>query len=218
MRGLIPWCMIVSLLPAACGGLPPLREAAYPIDCRPGLSAQELLKRGDAHRDVMLSGTPPANTVPEQWTPIRKIHAARARTCYQLVLDAKQDHAYALMNSGFTHLVESTYPESTPEARDLALVSATNFLQKAFDAEPLDAQSYYYLGEIAARRGQCDKALRIFQALVTSGWSYSHVYAWTGYCQELAGRSNDAKTSYQKAVTLSNPIGIAEWARSRVAP
>jgi len=105
-----------------------------------------------------------------------------------------------------------------PAVRDQELVAAATFLQKAFDAEPLDAQSYYYLGEIAARRGQCDKALRIFQGLITSGWSYSHLYVWTGYCQELVGKPLDAKSSYQKATTISNPVGIAEWARSRAKP
>ena len=84
------------------------------------------------------------------------------------------------------------------------------------NVQTLDAQAYYYLGEIAARRGQCDKAMRIFNSLLTSRWKYSHVYTWMGYCQESEGKKKEAQEAYQKAVDESNPVAIAEWARLRM--
>jgi tetratricopeptide (TPR) repeat protein len=213
---LVRFSVLASVLLLSCGGLPSLRQADFPANCGKGQPVEELLKRGNAHRDLMLRETPPPHFDPEQWTESRKIYGTRARACYRLVLDTQRDNGYALLNTGFTYMVESTFPELTPELRDHALVTATNYVQQALAAQQSDAQHYYYLGEIAARRGQCDKALRIFNALVTGHWSYSHLYAWMGYCLELRGNSKEAKGYYQKAVDLSNPVGIAEWARSRV--
>ena len=208
--------VIIALLVASCGGTPPIRQSAYPIDCRKNQPIKDLLQRGDVHRNRLMEETPPEGIEPAQWKQARKIHASRARTCYQVVIDTKPDHAYALLNMGFTHLVESAFPDQTPEGRDKALIIATNYVQQSLDARQLDAQATYYLGEIAARRGQCDKALRIFNALISSRWSYSHVYAWMGYCEEAGGRPAEAQQAYQKAVDLSSPVGIAEWARSKI--
>jgi tetratricopeptide (TPR) repeat protein len=201
---------------SACAAPTPVREANYPIDCRKDQPIKELLKRGDTHRNFMMKESPAENTTPEQWVKIRGIHGARARTCYQLVLDVRKDHHYALLNMGFTHLVESTFPDLKPEAREKSLVTATNYVQQALDVRRLDAQAYYYLGEIAARRGQCDKAIRILNSLVSSRWSYSHVYAWMGYCYETKEKPNEAKDAYKKAVELSNPVDIAEWAKKQI--
>jgi tetratricopeptide (TPR) repeat protein len=200
----------------ACAGPTPVREAEYPIDCKKDQPIKELLRRGDIHRNLMMRDKPADNTLPEQWTQVRGIHGVRARICYQLVLDAKPDHPYALLNMGFTHLVESTFPSLTPEVSEKSLVTATNYVQQALSARRLDAQAYYYLGEIAARRGQCDKAVRIFNALLSSRWSYSQVYAWLGYCDEQMKKPKEAHEAYKKAAELANPIDIGEWARSRV--
>jgi tetratricopeptide (TPR) repeat protein len=199
----------------ACGGGTPVRQAAYPIDCRQGMPIKDLLQRGDSHRDRLMQETGPENIDPEQWQQVRKVHGLRARTCYQNVLDEKPDSAYALENIGFTYIVESTLPEQTPEARDKDLINATNFFRQALDAQHLDSQAYFYLGEIAARRGQCEKAMRIFNALISSRWNYSHVYVWMGYCDETMGDAEGAKQNYRKAAEISNPIAIAEWARSK---
>jgi tetratricopeptide (TPR) repeat protein len=201
---------------AACAGPPPIREAEYPIDCKKDQPTKDLLRRGDVHRNFMMREKPADNTVPERWAQVRGIHGVRARICYQLVLDAKPDHPYALLNMGFTYLVESTFPDSTPEAREKSLVTATNYVQQALGARRLDAQATYYLGEIAARRGQCDKALQIFNALLSSRWSYSQVYAWMGYCDELMSKPKEAREAYKKAAELANPIDIGEWAKSRM--
>ena len=201
---------------AACAGPSPVREAEYPIDCKKDQPIKELLRRGDVHRNFMMREKPVDNTAPEQWVQIRVIHGVRARICYQLVLDAKPDHSYALLNMGFTHLVESTFPDLTPEAREKSLVTATNYVQQALSARRLDAQAYYYLGEIAARRGQCDKAVRVFNALLSSRWSYSQVYAWMGYCDDLMNKPKEAREAYKKAAELANPIDIGEWAKSRI--
>lgn len=212
-------CLIslsLLLFIAACAGSPPIREAEYPIDCKKDQPIKDMLRRGDVHRNFMMRDKPADNTVPEQWTQVRAIHGVRARICYQLVLDAKPDHPYALLNMGFTHLVESTFPDLTPEAREKFLVTATNYVQQALSARRLDAQAYYYLGEIAARRGQCDKALRIFSALLSSRWSYSQVHAWMGYCDELMKKPKEAREAYKKAAELANPIDIGEWAKSRI--
>jgi tetratricopeptide (TPR) repeat protein len=207
---------LFSILLISCGGLPTLRQTAFPPDCRKDQSVKELLKRGDTHRDLMMREITSSDIDEEQATQIRKSYGTKARTCYRFVLDTQRDNAYALLNTGFTYLIESTFAEQTPETRDTTLVMATNFVQQALDVQQFDAQSNYYLGEIAARRGQCDKALRIFNTLLASQWSYSHVYVWTGYCLELQGNWKEAKQSYQKAADLSNPVGIAEWARSRI--
>jgi tetratricopeptide (TPR) repeat protein len=208
--------LLFSVFLVSCGGPPPIRHSAYPIDCRKEQSIKDLLQRGDDHRNHLLQETPPENTEPEQWTQVRRIHATRARTCYELVLDSKPDHPDALLNVGFTHLVESSLPDQTQESREKELIMATNFIQQSLEARRLDAQAFYYLGEIAARRGQCDRALSIFSALIASRWNYSHVYAWIGYCHEQAGRPAEAKEAFQKAVELSNPVGIAEWARTQI--
>jgi tetratricopeptide (TPR) repeat protein len=208
--------LVCMALLISCGGPPPIRQANYPIDCRKGQPIKELIRRGDVHRNLVILEKPPENTNPEQWPQIRKLHASRARTCYQLVLDNKPDHFYVLLNSGFISLVESTFTDQGHEARDKSLLTATNYIQQALKAQQLDAQSYYYLGEIAARRGQCDKALRIFTSLLTSRWSYSHVYAWMGYCHELLRKPKEAQDAYRKAAEISNPLGIAEWARSKI--
>lgn len=207
--------ILAALVLTACGGGTPIRQSAYPIDCRQDMPIKDLLARGDEHRDRLMQETGPESIKPEQWPEVRKVHATRARTCYQAVLDNKPDSAYALENIGFTYIVESTLPELTPEARDKNLINATNFIRQALDAQHLDAQAYFYLGEIAARRGQCEKAMRIFNALVASRWSYSQVYAWMGYCDEVTGDAEGAKQNYRKAAEVSNPIGIAEWARSK---
>lgn len=201
---------------AACAGSPPIREAEYPIDCKKDQPIKELLRRGDVHRNFMMRDKPADNTDPEQWTQVRGIHGVRTRICYQLVLDTKPDHPYALLNMGFTHLVESTFPDLQPESREKSLVTATTYVQQALSARRLDAQATYYLGEIAARRGQCDKALRIFNALLSSRWSYSQVHAWMGYCDELMKKPKEAREAYKKAVELANPIDIGEWAKFRI--
>jgi tetratricopeptide (TPR) repeat protein len=208
--------LVCIALLVSCSSLPPIRQASYPIDCRKGQPIKELLRRGDVHRNLMVLEKPPENTNPDQWPQIRNLHANRAKICYQLVLNSKQDHSYALLNSGFVSLVESTFADQGQETRDTSLVTATNYIQLALNVEQLDAQAYYYLGEIAARRGQCDKALRIFTSLLASRWSYSHVYAWKGYCHELLRKPREAQDAYQKAVEISNPLGIAEWARSKI--
>ena len=200
----------------ACGGLPPLRQTFVPLDCRRVQPIAELLKKGDAHRLAMMREKAPKGTDPEVWLQIRERHGSRARACYRLVLDIQKDHAYAILNQGFIFLVESTFPDQTPEAKQHALITATNHVQKALNLQRLDAQDYYYLGEIAARRGQCQQATKIFNALLTSDWSYSHVYAWLGYCQEVTGQPKDAQRAYRKAVEISNPVAAAEWARSRI--
>lgn len=200
----------------ACAAPAPVREAEYPIDCIKDQPIKDLLHRGDVHRDFMAREKPGDNTAPERWTQVRAVHATRARICYQVVMDAEPDHPYALLNMGFTHLVESTFPDLTPEAREKALVTATRYIQRVLTARRLDAQAYYYLGEIAARRGQCDKAIRIFNALLTSRWSYSHVYAWIGYCDEQLKKPKEAREAYKKSAELANPIDIAEWAKSRL--
>lgn len=201
---------------AACAGPAPVREAEYPIDCKKDQPIKDMLRRGDIHRNVMMRDKPSDNVVSEQWTRVRAIHGVRARICYQLVLDAKPDHPYALLNMGFTHLVESTFPDLTTESREKSLVTATNYVQQALSARRLDAQAYYYLGEIAARRGQCDKALRIFNSLLSSRWSYSQVHAWMGYCNEQMKKPKEAREAYKKAAELANPIDIGEWAKSRI--
>jgi len=208
--------LLLMILLSACAGPLPLREANYPIDCRKDQPIKDLLKRGDSHRNFMMRENPSENTAAKQWPQVRGIHGARARTCYQLVVDTKSDHPYALLGIGFTYLVESTFPDLKPESREKSLIAATNYVQQALSARRLDAQAYYYLGEIAARRGQCDKAKRIFNALLASRWSYSHVYAWMGYCDELAGKSKEAREAYKKAAELSSPVDIAEWAKSRI--
>jgi tetratricopeptide (TPR) repeat protein len=206
----------VLLLLTACAGTIPVREAEYPIDCKKDQPVKELLRRGDVHRNFMMREKSSDHAEPEQWTQVRTIHGSRARICYQLVLDAKPDHPYALLNMGFTHLLESTFPALTPEAREKSLVTATNYVQQALNARRLDAQAYYYLGEIAARRGQCDKAVRIFNSLLSSRWSYSQVYAWLGYCDEQTNKPKEAREAYKKAAELSNPIDIGEWAKSKI--
>jgi len=206
----------IIVLLSACAGPTPIREADYPIDCKKDQPIKELLRRGDIHRNVMMHDKPVDNTLPEQWTQVRAIHGVRARICYQAVLDAKPDHPYALLNMGFSHLVESTFPGLTPEASEKSLVTATNYVQQALSARRLDAQGYYYLGEIAARRGQCDKAVRIFNALLSSRWSYSQVYAWLGYCEDRMKKPKEAREAYKKAADLSNPIDVGEWAKSRI--
>ena len=208
--------LMLAVLLVSCAGPAPIRHSAYPIDCRKEQPIKGLLQRGDVHRNQLMQEAPPENTDPDRWLQVRKIHAARARTCYQLVLDGKPDHAYALLNVGFTHLVESSYPEQTEGSREKALITATNYTQKSLESRRLDSQAYYYLGEIAARRGQCDRALQIFNALIASRWTYSHVYTWTGYCYELEDKPEEAKEAFQKAVQISNPVGVAEWARSRI--
>ena len=200
----------------SCGAPAPLRQRAYPIDCKKGQPIKVFLQRGDVHRNHMMRERPPEKTDPERWVKIRKIHGSRAQTCYQLVLDTKSDHAYALMNQGFLKLVESTFPDQEEGEQNKLLLTATNYVQKALEAQQLDAQAYYYLAEIAARQGQCDKALRILNALLTSGWSYSHVYAWIGHCQETMKKIPQAQAAYKKAAELSNPIGVAEWARLKI--
>jgi Tetratricopeptide repeat len=209
------FAFIAALFLASCAGNTPVRQAAYPIDCRKDMPVKDLLQKGDAHRDRLMQETGPEDIKPEQWPQIRKVHAVRARGCYQEVLDQKPDQVYALLSIGFTYIVESTLPEQTPENRDKNLINATNYIRQALDARRLDAQGYYYLGEIAARRGQCEKAMRIFNSLVASRWNYSHVYAWMGYCNETMGNPEEAKQDYQKAAEISNPIGIAEWARTK---
>jgi tetratricopeptide (TPR) repeat protein len=209
-----PLLLIVFVV--SCSGTAPIRHSAYPIDCRKEQPAKDLLQRGDVHRNQLLQETAPDDTEPEMWTQVRRLHGVRARTCYQLVLDEKPDHPDALLNIGFTHLVESTLPDQEQESRDKALITATNFIQQSLEARRLDAQAYFYLGEIAARRGRCDRALSIFNALIASRWDYSHVYAWIGYCEEQAGRPGEAKSAYEKAVEISNPVGIAEWARTKI--
>ena len=208
--------VFLIFLLAACAGPEPIREIAYPVDCKSGMVLKELVKRGDRHRNRMMRENPPKNTDLKRWTQVRKIHAIRARACYQYVLDAKPDHSHALLNKGFTHLVEATYPNETPGERDKSLATAANLIQQVLSSQKLDAQAYYYLGEISARRGQCEKATRIFKSLLTSGWSYSHVYVWTGYCRDLMGKPKEAQEFYKKAVELSHPAGISDWARSRV--
>jgi tetratricopeptide (TPR) repeat protein len=175
-----------------------------------------LVKRGDAHRDMMMQETPPDNSPPEQWPQIRAIHGSRARLCYQYALDAKPDHAYALLNMGVIHIVESSFPDLRPEVREKSLVTATHYIQQSLNVRRLDAQAHYYLGEIAARRGQCDKAIRIFNNLIASKWSYSHVYAWMGYCYEANRKVKEARDAYKKAADIANPIGMGEWAKSRL--
>lgn len=204
------------ILLTACAAPAPVREADYPIDCRKDQPIKDLLRRGDVHRDFMMLEKSPDQSPPEFWSQVRVIHGLRARTCYQLVLDLKPDHPYALLNMGFTYIVESTFPESSPEAREKSLVTATGYAQQVLSARRLDAQGYYYLAEIAARRGQCDKAMRIFTALLTSRWSYSTVYAWMGYCDEAMKKPKEAREAYKKAVDLANPIDVAEWAKTRI--
>jgi len=206
----------LMILLTACASPPPIREADYPIDCRKDQPIKDLLRRGDVHRDYMMREKPADQTPPELWSQVREIHGIRARMCYQAVLDVKPDQPYALLNMGFTHIVESTFPASSPEAREKSLVTATSYVQQALNARRLDAQGYYYLGEIAARRGQCDKAMRIFTALLTSRWSYSHVYAWMGYCDEVLKKPTEAREAYKKAADLANPIDVGEWAKSRI--
>lgn len=208
--------LITLLLVSACAHTAPVREAEYPIDCRKEQPIKDLLRRGDVHRNLMMNEIPEDRSAPERWTQIRAIHGDRARMCYQLVLDAKPDHPYALVDMGFSYLVESTFPDLAPEAREKALVTATRYMQQALNARRLDAQAYYYLGEIAARRGQCDNAKKIFNALLTSRWSYSQVYAWIGYCDEIRKKSPEARAAYQKAVEAGNPVDIAEWAKSKL--
>lgn len=209
--------LLFIFLFSACASPPPaLRETDYPVDCKKDQPVKELLRRGDIHRNYLMRETPSDNTPPERWRQVREIHALRARSCYQLVLDAKPDHPYAILNTGFTYLVESTFPDLTPEAREKALVTATQYAQQALNARRLDAQAYYYLGEIAARRGQCDRALRIFNALLASRWSYSQVYAWIGYCQERMGKPKEAQEAYRKAAEVANPIDLGEWAKTRI--
>lgn len=216
-RRLFPPALIVLCIGlSACTGPPLLREADYPIDCKKDQPIKELLRRGDVHRNYMLRESPLENVVPEQWVQVRGIQGVRARMCYQIVLDAKSDHSYALLNMGFTHLVESTFPGLMPDAREKSLVTATTYVQQALNARRLDAQAYYYLGEIAARRNQCDKALRIFNALLSSRWSYSQVYVWMGYCYELTSKPKEAREAYKKAAELANPIDVGEWAKSRL--
>ena len=207
---------IIMILVAACAGPPPVREANYPTDCKKGQTVKELFRRGNVHRDMMMRERPSGKASEEQWVQVRGIHGARARTCYQLVLDQNPDDAHALLNYGFTYIVKSGFPDLSKEARDRTLVSATEYVQRAQKAQPLDAHSYYYLGEIAARRGQCDRAERIFNALLTSRWIYSHVYVWLGYCYESTAKPQQAKEAYTKAAEISNPIPIAEWARRRI--
>jgi tetratricopeptide (TPR) repeat protein len=208
--------LIALLLVSACAAPAPVREADYPIDCIHDQPIKDLLHRGDVHRDFMMRERPDDNTAPERWAQVRALHASRARICYQLVLNTTPDHPYALLNMGFTHLVESTFPDLTPEAREKSLLTATGYIQQVLAARRLDAQAYYYLGEIAARRGQCDKAMRIFNALLTSRWSYSQVYAWIGYCDEQLKKPSEAREAYKKAAELANPIDIGEWAKSRL--
>ena len=214
-RGLFLFSLSALFLLTACAGTAPIREAEYPIDCKKDQPIKDLLRRGDVHRTFMMRDKPADTTPPEQWTQVRAIHGSRARICYQVVLDAKPDHSYALLNMGFIHLVESTFPDLTPESREKSLVTATTYVQQALGARRLDAQATYYLGEIAARRGQCDKALRIFNALLSSRWSYSHVYAWMGYCDDRMKKPKEAREAYKKAAELANPIDIGEWAKSR---
>jgi hypothetical protein len=216
MPAIVRLILLFAVFISACVAPPPIREANYPIDCRKDQPIKELLRRGDSHRNFMMKESPSENTTPEQWVKIRGIHGARARTCYQLVLDARPDHYYALLNIGFTHLVQSTFPDLEPDPREKSLVTATNFVQQAANTRRLDAQAYYYLGEIAARRGQCDKAVRIFNSLLASRWAYSHVYAWLGYCHESNEKVREAKEAYMKAAELSNPVDIAEWAKRRI--
>lgn len=208
--------LVLLIFVISCGSPPAIRQSSYPKDCREGQPIKELLQRGDVHRDKLILESAPANVDPERWPEVRKIIATLARTCYQLAIDQKPDHAYALLNTGFTHMVESTYPDLDVKGRDKALITATNYVQKALKAQPLDAQAYYYSGEIEARRGRCDKALEIFNLLLASRWNYSHVYTWMGYCLETTGKRDEAQAAYQKAVDISNPISISEWARSKV--
>lgn len=208
--------LLIAVLAAGCAGAEPLRETDYPIDCKKDHPVKDLLRRGDVHRDHLLQETAPKGQAPEQWLQVREIHAERARRCYQAALDAKPDHPYALLSLGFTYLVEATYPEAPPARRDKALLAATHFMQQTLAARPLDAQAYFYLGEIAARRDQCDRALKIFHALLSSRWSYSHVHAWIGYCHELSGRAKEARAAYRSAADLAQPIEMGEWAKSRL--
>jgi tetratricopeptide (TPR) repeat protein len=215
-RVFLLFALTALFLLSACAHPAPVREAEYPIDCRREDSIKDLLRRGDVHRNLMMKEIPEENTTPERWTEIRAIHGDRARMCYQLVLDAKPDHPYALVDMGFSYVVESTFPSLTPEAREKSLVTATGYMQKTLTSRRLDAQAYYYLGEIAARRGQCDDAMKIFSALLTSRWSYSQVYAWIGYCNEEMKKPLEARAAYQKAVEISNPVEISEWAKTKL--
>jgi len=207
---------LVAIVIAACGGGPPFNPNLIRTDCKKGQSVKELIQRGDTHRNKMVREDPPPNMDANQWMERRKTYGSRARTCYRLALESKPDHVYALINNGFISIVESSFQKTNEDQRDRVLVTATNYIEKALNVQTLDAQAYYYLGEIAARRGQCDKAMRIFNSLLTSRWKYSHVYTWMGYCQESEGKKKEAQEAYQKAVDESNPVAIAEWARLRM--
>ena len=215
-RMLCLFSLSLMILLTACAAPPPVREADYPLDCKKDQPVKELLRRGDAHRDVMMREKSDDHTPPELWSQVRGIHGLRARTCYQMVLDIKPDQPYALLNTGFTYIVESTFPGLSPQAREKSLVTAMTYVQQALSTQRLDAQGYYYLAEIAARRGQCDKAMRIFTALLTSRWSYSQVYAWMGYCDEVMKKPKEAQEAYKKSAELADPIDIGEWAKSRI--
>ena len=138
--------LVLFVFITSCGGPPPIRQSAYPIDCRKDQPIKDLLQRGDVHRNKLMQESSPGGMDPERWQGVRKILAGRARTCYQLVIDTKPDHAYALLNTGFTYIVESAYLGHTEEARDKALITATNYVQQALEAQPQDAQATYYSG------------------------------------------------------------------------
>lgn len=215
MKKLLAAVSLVSFL-AACAWPDVVSERDYPLDCKREQKVKELLRRGDVHRGEMLREKPPENMDAKAWLKVREIRGKRARECYQMVLDTKSDHAYALLALGFTHLVQSTFPDTLPEEQEKSLSTAATFIQKAFEVRRLDAQAYYYLGEIAARRGQCEKAIKIFNSLLASNWVYSHVYTWLGYCYELTKQPKEAQESYKRAADVYNPVEIGEWAKTKI--
>jgi len=87
------------------------------------------------------------------------------------------------------------------EKRDL--VKATEYLQQAIHFMPEQGAPYLNLGLVLLDQKKPEEAIPVFQNAYTNDNSLKDVFYFLGISYEYLGQFNEAKTSYEKAISLN---------------
>lgn len=83
-------------------------------------------------------------------------------------------------------------------------------LQSFYEEDPDDAFTRFGLAREHLKRGNADRALTLFEALVEDEPAYTGTYYHLGKLYERLGRPEDAKATYQAGVSVCEEQGATK--------
>jgi tetratricopeptide (TPR) repeat protein len=140
-----------------------------------------------------------------------------AESCYVSALKQDPSQSYAYLNLAVMEMRMADLVFA-PGKRDEYLTYAQNYLGRAREHNPYDAQTVYYQAELELRRGQYQSAEKLLHELVDKRWERAHVHNLLGYLYELSNRLPEAQAEWRLSTAIDTPPEANHWAVERLRP